>query len=758
MRGDRFITDKSPTLPESRSPQGLIRDIGGLEEMAREWTRLFPPAASQGEHWLKVLSQVRAHLAEDISRLAVVGAVKSGKSTMVNALLGQDLLKRGAGILTAMVTRVQSGREPHAVLKFKEWDEINGEVHRALGLLPNPLLAERSAPLDLRLPEDRELLGRVLAEAQGADLWAEGSLDQNYLLVKSYLEGFDLLKDLLPASGVLSLRGSELARHRELVTREATAVFLKDVLLTIPIPWATAGIELGDCQGSDSPIPQHLAQVLAYLIKSDLVLYVISSRIGLRKADFQFLAELKRMGLASHILALLNLDLGEHGSLSEVVRTKHRVIQEISTWHPNPRLYAFSALKLLLERRRSRGEKLDPKEEALLTVWATDPESAAFSDQEFGKFEQDLHAAIQDLRTRRLAGGSFSQVQMVARGVREQLEIARDLMEKGLEAIKEMEDRLEARRQPLKATMETLRETMEGAGNRLKKALRRRVDAVMDPRYGQVGGALREFIQNFAPDWDRLCPPSATVAFRPALYQMFQEFSKELAHFIASEANVSLVEFIRGEEEWLRQELAHLWEPLFLAFQEAIALYYREIADLGLPAAPPTLKLAEVSRPQGLELPLLALEPVPGWNWTREVWLRSGMGFLGRTWDALKTRLGLGSKVDPRRQLLRDLNRALASLKDWLQEEVRMKLVDCRERLKFQYFFPLVDRWLKLQESGLEDTLGSLFGSLQGVAEAVHLAEAERQDRRRRIEELLPQVQGIESRLTQEAAAGPEGA
>jgi hypothetical protein len=734
-------------VPEPQSPQELIPEIGRLQEMARDWTGLFPQAAAQGQHWLKVLSQVQAHLAEDLGRLAVVGAVKSGKSTMINALVGQDLLKRGAGILTAMITRVQPGSEPRAVLKFKEWPEINGEIHRALGLLPNPLLAERAAPLDLKVPEDRVLLAQVLAEAQGADLWSEGSLDQNYLLLRSYLEGYDLLKDLLPTSGVLSLSGAELARHRELVTREATAVFLKDVLLTIPFPWAAAGIELGDCQGSDSPIPQHLAQVLAYLIKSDLALYVISSRVGLRQADFQFLGELRRMGLAPHLLTLLNLDLGEHGSLSEVVRTKHRVIQELSAWHPDPRLYAFSALKLLLERRRARGESLDAKEAALLTVWATDPESVAFSDQEFAKFETDLQTAVRDLRTRRLAGGSLSQVQMVARGIREQLELTQDLLAKGLEAIKEMEARLEARRRPLKATMETLRETLEGAGHRLKKALRGRVDTLLDSHSGQAGVEVKEFIQNFQPDWDLLFPPGTTILFRPALYQLFQEFAKQLAHFVTSEVNITLVEFIRSQEEWLRQELAALWEPLFLALQEALTLYYHEISELGLPASPPTLEVAAISRPRGLEVPLLVLETVPGWHWAREVWVRSGVGFLGRAFQALKQRLGWGAQADPRGQLLRDLSRALAALKDWLQEEIRHQLVDYRERLKFQYFFPLVDQWLKAQESGLEDTLGSLFGSLQGVAEAVHLAETEREDRRRRLEEMIPAIKDIEAHL-----------
>ena len=739
-------------MPETATPQGLIREIEPLQELARDWTRLFPQAASQGEHWLRVLGQVRAHVSEDTCRLAVVGAVKSGKSTMINALVAQDLLRRGAGILTAMITRVQPGPEPRAVLQFKDWGEINGEIHRALGLLPSSRLLERAGPLDLEQPEDRKLLHQVLAEAQGLDLWRNGSLDQNYLLLKSYLEGYDLVKDLMPGEGALTLTGPELARHRELVTREATAVYLKDVLLTIPFPWPAQGVELGDCQGSDSPIPQHLGQVLAYLVKCDLVLYVISSRVGLRQADFQFLSELQRMGLAPHILTLLNLDLGEHTSFQELARLRDRVVQELSPWQPQVRLYAFSALKLLLDRKRARGEALDPREAAVLQVWALGPEAAAFADQEAARFEADLQTTLKDLHSRRLAGGSLSQVKMVARGLREQLALTRDLMKKGLGAIKDMEARLEARRQPLHGTMASLSQTLEGAGNRLKKELRRRVDHQLDRHAGPVGMALKEFIQNFEPHWEDLVAAGPPASFRPALYQMFQEFAKALAQVVTSEVNIALVEFIRSQEEWLRQELSHLWTPLFLALQEALTLYYREIEELGLPAAPPTLEVAAISRPQGLEMPLLNLEAVPGWRFAREVWLRSGLGFLGRAWVAVRKRLGLGGAVEPRSQLRRDLERALISLKDWLHEEVQVQLLDYRERLKFQYFFPLVDQWLKQQEAGVEDTLGSLLGSLSGLTAAVHLEETERQAREQRLEEMIPAVQAIEARLSEPVA------
>ena len=734
-------------MTQGRPQEALIREIDQLQEMAQDWARLFPQATSQGEHWLRVLSEVRGHVSEETCRLAVVGAVKSGKSTAINALLGQDLLKRGSGILTAMITRIQPGPEPRAVLKFKEWGEINGEINRALGLLPVSRLRERSTPLDLQQAVDRELLFQVLAQAQQEEIWSAGSLDPNYLLLKSYLEGYERINGLLQAANVLSLSGPELARHREMVTREATAVFLKDVLLTIPFPWTVNGLEFGDCQGSDSPFPQHLAQVLAYLVKCDLALYVVSSRVGLRQADFQFLGELKRMGLIPHVLSILNLDLGEHASLDEIQGIKERVARELAPWQPEPRVYAFSALKLLLDRRCSRGETLDQREAGLLAVWAMDAAAAGFSDQEAARFQEDLQKAVRSVQGRRLAGGSLSQVQMVARGLREQLELTRSLLDQDLEALKKVESHLQARRQPLESTLASLDQTLEGAGIHLKKIIKDRVNSVMDRRDGKVGAALMGFIRDYEPNWDRLLLPEAPASFRPALYQLFQECVKELAHFVTAESNVSVVEFIREKEDWLRGELTRVETPLLLSLQDALTLYYREIEALGFPSAPPTLEMAASPRPSGLEVPLLNLQLDPGWWLDAEVWVRSGAGFIERYWEALKRRLGLKSEADPRQQLLRDLGRALKAIKEWLQEQVKVQLIDYEERLKFQYFLPLVDKWLKLQEDALANNMRSLLTDLEGVAGSMHLEEEERAARRRRLEELLPQARQIESHL-----------
>ena len=474
---------------------------------------------------------------------------------------------------------------------------------------------------------------------------------------------------------------------------------------------------------------------------------MVSSRVGLRQADFQFLGELKRIGLIPHVLSILNLDLGEHASLDEIQGIKERVARELAPWQPEPRVYAFSALKLLLDRRCSRGETLDQREAGLLAVWAMDAAAAGFSDQEAARFQEDLQKAVRSVQGRRLAGGSLSQVQMVARGLREQLELTRSLLDQDLEALKKVESHLQARRQPLESTLASLDQTLEGAGIHLKKIIKDRVNSVMDRRDGKVGAALMGFIRDYEPNWDRLLLPEAPASFRPALYQLFQECVKELAHFVTAESNVSVVEFIREKEDWLRGELTRVETPLLLSLQDALTLYYREIEALGFPSAPPTLEMAASPRPSGLEVPLLNLQLDPGWWLDAEVWVRSGAGFIERYWEALKRRLGLKSEADPRQQLLRDLGRALKAIKEWLQEQVKVQLIDYEERLKFQYFLPLVDKWLKLQEDALANNMRSLLTDLEGVAGSMHLEEEERAARRRRLEELLPQARQIESHL-----------
>jgi hypothetical protein len=409
----------------------------------------------------------------------------------------------------------------------------------------------------------------------------------------------------------------------------------------------------------------------------------------------------------------------------------------------------LSALELLLRRRRERGETLEAREAALFPVWAADPEAAAFSGQEIERFSEELTAGLEHLRQKRLAGGSLSQVQMVARGLKEQLELALGLTGKDLAVFQNLESRLAARRQPLEATRQSLAQALTGAGDRLKAVLKKRVGSFLDTHSGQ-GAALFDFILEFEPEWDKLVPPGEPEVLRAALYRLFQEFQKALARFVAGEMTGRILEFVKTQEEWLRQELLATAAPLFLSLQEALTLYYQEIAAQGLPAKAPQLKVELPANPTGLEVPLLTVAPQVDWRWSGEAWLRSGASWLRRAWEALKAKLGRQAITDPREQTLQNLAWALRTIKDRLREEAKVDLIDFGERLKFRYFFPMVDGLSQSLMAHLDDLLKSLLADLEGMVAAMREAEADQETRRQRLVALAQRAKAMEEELSGE--------
>jgi GTPase SAR1 family protein len=67
-------------------------------------------------------------------KIAVAGTIKSGKSTFINSLVGKDLVKRGAGVVTSITTRIRKGKKNRANIYFKSWDAINIQLQKAIDL------------------------------------------------------------------------------------------------------------------------------------------------------------------------------------------------------------------------------------------------------------------------------------------------------------------------------------------------------------------------------------------------------------------------------------------------------------------------------------------------------------------------------------------------------------------------------------------------------------------------------------------------
>ena len=171
----------------------LDRAWGLLDLLTR--TRQVPGVSTAAlDDWERTCRQSHRQLTDAYVRVAVVGPIKSGKSTFTNTLLGRDHLKRGAGIVTSIVTRIRRGETLEARLHFKSWEDINADLTQAMVLLPTMQARES---FDIRRDRDRRDLAEAFAELNRAALIADGTQNAHSVLIASYLDGYEQVAPLI---------------------------------------------------------------------------------------------------------------------------------------------------------------------------------------------------------------------------------------------------------------------------------------------------------------------------------------------------------------------------------------------------------------------------------------------------------------------------------------------------------------------------------------------------------------------------------
>ena len=310
--------------------------------------------------WRKTCDGINRQMWEEVVRVAVVGPIKSGKSTFINALFKGDYLKRGAGVVTSIVTRVRSGKNLKAKLVFKTWDEVNGDIEQALVLFPPLNRLTDSEKFDIRRKKDRTNLERALASLKSEQLITNDLRNVNSVLLASYLGGYDKTEKMISSDTMTDKYEDELfSKHWDFVSDGSMAVYLKDVQLEIDSKSIDHNIEIADCQGSDSPNPLHLAMIQDYLLLTHLIIYVISSRTGLREADIKFLSMIKKMGIMDNMMFVINCDFSEHDTLYDLEKLIRKVEEELALIKPEPEIYSFSALYHLFKTRDDKPSQKD---------------------------------------------------------------------------------------------------------------------------------------------------------------------------------------------------------------------------------------------------------------------------------------------------------------------------------------------------------------------------------------------------------------
>lgn len=518
--------------------------------------------------WRSACDSLSTQVKEELLRVAVVGSIKSGKSTFLNALFAGDYLKRGAGVVTSVITRIRSGKNISAHLYFKSLPEVNSEIEQALTLLPTLGRDLTLEKFDIRDPAMRKALKEALTSLPLEHRVVEDSLNLNTVLLNCYLQGFEHVEKMLPADNDAPKEiAIDFADHHRYVADDSLAVYLKDIQLEIDSESILPMIEFADCQGSDSPNPLHLAMIQDYMQVNHLMIYVISSRTGLRRADIKFLTMIRKMGIMDHVLFAVNCDMSEHESSQDLKALIGAIEQDLKLFHPDPSIYAFSALFNLFKYRPGN---LPEKDRLRVEQWQKQTDLAEFSNRQSEKFREEFTRQLTYQRSILLLGNHLSRQRSIISGLQQWIRLNQAVVSRNDKDTKTVIKSIQRQQKRLNQIQVMIMTTLNGAATRIKKEVNNDVNRFFDTHSGGILKHVIENIRSYSVTYTKFKDTLADSGFTNALYLVFQEFKLGLDSIMADIVNPELIQFVRAEEEKIWKHFSAVVEPFSAIIQNAL--------------------------------------------------------------------------------------------------------------------------------------------------------------------------------------------
>ena len=273
----------------------------------------------------------------------LLGTIKSGKSTLVNALVGRDVMPRGSGVKTFNLTRARHAEALSARVLFADAELLRARLEfdfRMVALAEevpaNPYSPEGTAALVQALSafEDACRTNRRLADVD-ADAPLLGLLPRSLARIRRSIAGLVELQtreapevvEQIAREGALSYDADAFDAYLTWTESVDMAALIQGIDLELPpgeVP-LPHNLELIDCQGSDSLNALDFADVESVIQRADAILYVVQSRLGLRQGDRDLLRLVAQSGASDRVIPVLNVDAFDPLDLKSLEALRDRV-------------------------------------------------------------------------------------------------------------------------------------------------------------------------------------------------------------------------------------------------------------------------------------------------------------------------------------------------------------------------------------------------------------------------------------------------
>ncbi|MBW2575265.1 MAG: dynamin family protein [Deltaproteobacteria bacterium] len=670
--------------------------------------------------WQNTCSCIYKQMSEKIIRVAVVGPIKSGKSTFINSLFKGDYLKRGAGVVTSIITRVRRGKQLKAKLLFKSWDEVNSEIEQSLVLFPSSDWRTEKNRFDIRRKSERIDLEQALSSLSTEHLFTNYSPNINNVLLTSYIKGYEKVKDIISSDTMTSqYKDNIFTEHWDFVGDGSMAVYLRDIQLEIDSGVIDSNIEIADCQGSDSPNPLHLAMIQDYLILTHLIIYVISSRTGLREADIKFLSIIKKMGIMDNILFVINCDLSEHESINDLNALIEKVKEELSMIKPDPEIFSISALFNLF---KVQNMNLSQKDSLRLAQWEKEKELTDFSNLETERFESFIYNKLTMGSYSLLLKNHLERLSVILSGMSHWILVNQNILTGDADSANEVIEKIKHHQKGMNQIKSMIKNTLDGSIQKIKNELKLEIDRYFDVRSGDLLNDIVEFVRSYKVPYQKYEENLKATGFSNTLYLIFQEFRQALDTYMAETINPEVIRFVREKENRIKEYLNSITGPFDVMVQDAIVEYNSMMGNLAINSSPKSLK--------GIALPDFdSIKDMTGLAFPPVV---ASMRYTAKIKTEAVMRLGFYTVVKFFKKLLKKpiqskneqevlaLKDGVLRMKRETEKSVVYHFKDYQENIKFQYIYKLIEAASNSLYEALTDRFRAYVADLSNIVELIN--------------------------------------
>ncbi|HUV78340.1 MAG TPA: dynamin family protein [Desulfobacterales bacterium] len=722
----------------------INKDISGLFPDARSITGASDHTFTD---WQKTCDAVKSQMSGEIIRVAVVGPIKSGKSTFINSLFKGEYLKRGAGVVTSIVTRVRNGKKLKATLLFKSWDEINSDMEQALVLFPPLEWRNENYRFDIRQKKERMDLQKALISLNSEHLISNGARNVNNILLTSYLKGYEKIKDLISLETQTSQYENELfSEHWTFVGDGSMAVYLKDIQLEIDSGNIDSNIEIADCQGSDSPNPLHLAMIQDYLLLTHLIVYVVSSRTGLREADIKFLSIIKKMGIIDNILFVINCDFSEHESINDLKFLIENVKEELALIKPSPEIYSLSALFNLFKAQRANPSQ---KDRLRLEQWEKEPELTAFSDSETARFESSFYNRLTQGSYSLLLKNHLERLRIISSGMERWIYFNQNMLTRDAHSANEIVEKIKKHQEGMRHIKSVIKNTLTGSTKKINQDLKTDIERFFDIRYGDLLQDIIEFIRDYKVSYQQYEENLQASGFPNTLYLVFQEFKQALDTYMTETINPEVIRFIREKEKRIHENLESIADPFDAMVQDAIVGYNGMMENFGI--------VRSFESPERIDLPDIdTIKAITGLTLPPAV---AYMRYTAKIKTEAFMRLGFYTVVKFFKKLLKKpierkneegilaLQAGVLRMKRETERSMAFFFKDYQENIKFQYMYKIVEAVSNSLYASLIDRFQAYAADLSNTVELINDTLIDKEQASTTLQEMAVTAGKIEEKI-----------